>query len=57
MNCRTAHYELSLNLDGRLPSGRHAMLMEHVDGCGPCATLWKELQAAQSLAFACRGSA
>lgn len=51
MNCRTAHYELSLNLDGRLPSGRHAMLMEHVDGCGPCATLWKELQAAQSLAL------
>ncbi len=51
MNCRTAHYELSLCLDGRLASGKRALLMEHVDGCPPCAAMWKELQAAQSLAL------
>lgn len=51
MNCRTAHYELSLCLDGRLPSGKRALLMEHVDGCEPCAAIWKDLQAAQSLAL------
>jgi len=51
MNCRTAHYDLSLCLDGRLPSGKRALLMEHVDGCEPCTAMWRELQAAQSLAL------
>ena len=49
MNCRTCQYELSQCLDGRLPSGRRAIVMQHVDGCGACAQFWRELQQAQEV--------
>lgn len=51
MNCRTCRFELSLCLDGRLPSGRRAMVMQHVARCDACATFQAELQAAQELAL------
>lgn len=49
MNCNTCRYELSQCLDGRLPSGRRAAVMQHTAACEPCATFWEELQAAQRL--------
>lgn len=49
MNCNTCRYELSQCLDGRLPSGRRTLVMEHVERCGDCGTFWNELQAAQQL--------
>ena len=49
MNCNTCRYELSQCLDGRLPSGRRAVVMQHVDRCEVCAAFWAELQAAQQL--------
>lgn len=49
MNCNTCRYELSQCLDGRLPSGRRAVVMQHVDRCEVCASFWAELQAAQQL--------
>lgn len=49
MNCTTCRYELSQCLDGRLPSGRRALVMQHVQQCGDCETFWNELQAAQRL--------
>ncbi|MBM4059867.1 MAG: hypothetical protein FJ265_02065 [Planctomycetes bacterium] len=49
MNCTTCRYELSQCLDGRLPSGRRTIVMQHVDACGGCARFWAELQAAQQL--------
>ncbi len=49
MNCNTCRYELSLCLDGRLASGRRALVMQHVDACEACTTFWNELQAAQRL--------
>ena len=49
MNCNTCRYELSQCLDGRLPSGRRAVVMQHVDGCEVCSAFWAELQAAQQL--------
>lgn len=51
MNCTTCRYELSLCLDGRLPSGRRGLVMQHVDECADCAGFWNELQAAQRLAL------
>lgn len=51
MNCTTCQYELSMCLDGRLPSGRRSVVMNHVDGCEACAKFWSELQAAQKLAL------
>ena len=51
MNCNTCRYELSMCLDGRLPSGRRSVVMQHVDDCAACATFWAELQAAQRLAL------
>lgn len=51
MNCTTCRYELSLCLDGRLPSGRRSLVMQHVDECADCAGFWGELQAAQKLAL------
>jgi len=51
MNCTTCQYELSMCLDGRLPSGRRTVVMHHVDECERCATFWSELQAAQKLAL------
>lgn len=49
MNCRTCHYELSQCLDARLPSGRRAIVMQHVTECETCAKFWDELQRAQEL--------
>jgi hypothetical protein len=49
MNCSTCRYELSQCLDGRLPSGRRAIVMRHVETCAVCSTFWTDLQAAQNL--------
>ncbi|HEU4417324.1 MAG TPA: hypothetical protein VFT55_00220 [Planctomycetota bacterium] len=49
MNCSTCRYELSQCLDGRLPSGRRAIVMRHVETCAVCGAFWAELQAAQNL--------
>lgn len=49
MNCNSCRFELSQCLDGRLPSGRSAIVMQHVDECAGCADYWAELQAAQEL--------
>lgn len=49
MNCNTCRFELSQCLDGRLPSGRRATVLQHVDDCAPCAEYWAEMQAAQQL--------
>lgn len=49
MNCNQCRYELSQCLDGRLPSGRRTVVMEHVEHCSDCGTFWNELQAAQQL--------
>ncbi len=49
MNCNTCRFELSQCLDGRLPSGRRALVMQHVDECAGCARYWEEMQAAQAL--------
>lgn len=49
MNCTTCRFELSQCLDGRLPSGRRTIVMEHAAACTECGTFWAELQAAQRL--------
>src|SRR5262245_29564156 len=49
MNCRTCQYDLSQCLDGRLPSGRRAVVMAHVAECDDCAQFWAELQSMQAL--------
>lgn len=51
MNCRTCQFELSQCLDGRLPSGRRTLVMQHIAACDACATFWNELQKAQELAL------
>ncbi|MCA8952560.1 MAG: hypothetical protein KDE27_23815 [Planctomycetes bacterium] len=51
MNCNTCRYELSQCLDGRLPSGRRAVVMQHATACVECGAFWEELQAAQRLAL------
>jgi len=51
MNCNHCRYELSQCLDGRLPSGRRALVMQHAEQCAECGTFWSELQAAQQLAL------
>jgi hypothetical protein len=56
MNCPTCRFELSQCLDGRLPSGRRALVMEHADACAECGTFWLELQAAQQLTLQLRRS-
>jgi hypothetical protein len=49
MNCTTCRYELSQCLDGRLPSGRRTVVMQHAETCAACGQFWAELQAAQRL--------
>lgn len=49
MNCHTCRYELSQCLDGRLPSGRRTIVMQHADDCAECGAFWTDLQAAQRL--------
>ncbi len=51
MNCNTCRFELSQCLDGRLPSGRRAVVMRHAEACRSCHEFWTELQAAQRLAL------
>src|SRR5688572_23870014 len=54
MNCTTCRFELSQCLDGRLPSGRRAIVMQHASECTDCGTFWAELQAAQRLTLQLR---
>jgi len=49
MNCNTCRFELSQCLDGRLASGRRAIVMQHAATCEECASFWSELQQAQQL--------
>ncbi|MEM7203731.1 MAG: hypothetical protein AAF628_25935 [Planctomycetota bacterium] len=52
MGCRSREFEMSLSLDGRLPSGRKAALLRHVASCPTCARAWAVAQKAQLLAHA-----
>jgi len=54
MNCTTCRFELSQCLDGRLPSGRRAIVMQHAESCAACGQFWTELQAAQQLTLRLR---
>jgi hypothetical protein len=54
MNCSSCRYELSQCLDGRLPAGRRAIVMQHAGDCTGCGTFWAELQAAQQLTLQLR---
>lgn len=54
MNCTTCRFELSQCLDGRLPSGRRAIVMQHAETCAACGQFWTELQAAQQLTLRLR---
>ncbi len=54
MNCTTCRFELSQCLDGRLPSGRRTVVMEHAENCAGCGSFWAELQAAQQLTLQLR---
>ncbi|MCK5943807.1 MAG: zf-HC2 domain-containing protein [Planctomycetes bacterium] len=56
MNCNTCRYELSQCLDGRLPSGRRAVVLTHAESCEACGQFWDELQAAQRLTLSLRPS-
>lgn len=49
MNCNHSRYELSQCLDGRLPAGRRAAVLQHAAECGACGAFWAELQQAQQL--------
>jgi hypothetical protein len=49
MNCNHSRYELSQCLDGRLPAGRRAGVLQHAADCAPCGAFWNELQQAQQL--------
>lgn len=51
MGCRNREYEMSLSLDGRLPSGQRASLLGHIAECADCATTWEEMKKAQDLAL------
>lgn len=55
MNCTACRYELSQCLDGRLPSGRRTLVMEHAARCRDCGSFWNELQAAQRLTLQLQG--
>lgn len=50
MNCNHSRYELSQCLDGRLPAGRRAAVLQHAAECVACGSFWVELQQAQQLA-------
>ncbi len=49
MNCRECQRDMSPCLDGRLPSGRRSVVMEHLEACEECTKLWGEFQQAQEL--------
>src|SRR5262245_38978565 len=52
MGCRHRELEMSLSLDGRLPSGRRHALLRHVASCAACASTWARMQKAQDVALA-----
>ncbi|MFK7738741.1 MAG: anti-sigma factor [Planctomycetota bacterium] len=54
MNCSTCRHELSQCLDGRLPSGRRTVVLQHAETCSECGSFWRELQAAQDLTLSLR---
>lgn len=56
MNCNTCRYELSQCLDGRLPSGRRTLVLQHAESCSACGQFWNDLQAAQHLTLRLRTS-
>ena len=56
LNCTTCRFELSQCLDGRLPSGRRAEVMNHAESCATCGSFWLELQAAQRLTLSLRAT-
>ncbi len=49
MNCRECQRDMSPCLDGRLPSGRRSVVMQHLKTCEECNQLWGEFQRAQEL--------
>lgn len=51
MGCKHRKYEMSLSLDGRLPSGRRTELLRHVAECTDCAAEWEGMRKAQDLAL------
>jgi anti-sigma factor RsiW len=51
MNRKRIEQELSLHLDGRLPSGRREKLLAHLADDEEAARLWEEMQAAQEQAL------
>ena len=50
MSCRNREYEMSLSLDGRLPSGQRAGLLRHITSCRACGTAWRDMLAAREMA-------
>ena len=52
MNCNRYQYEMSMSLDGRLPSGRREVLMNHIANCDSCASLWDEIRSSADAAAA-----
>ena len=51
MNRKRIEQELSLHLDGRLPSGRREQLLAHLAENEDTERLWDEMQRAQELAL------
>jgi len=51
MTCKRFQHEMSLALDGRLPSRRRTILFAHRDACAPCTRVWEEMRSAQDLAL------
>ncbi len=50
MHCRTCQHELSEYLDGRLASGRRALVLDHLASCEPCTRFWSELERTRNVA-------
>ncbi len=51
MGCRAREYEMSLSLDGRLPSGQRSALLRHIAQCPTCSATWESMKAAQDAAL------
>ncbi len=49
MHCRTCRHELSEYLDGRLATGRRALVADHLAACADCGAFWREFEQAQKL--------
>jgi len=50
MHCRTCQHELSEYLDGRLASGRRALVLDHLASCEPCTKFWADLERTRNVA-------